>query len=42
MIEQGATPKAPAKEEKKGKNSFHNFSQRETDMDELEKKLLGF
>ncbi len=39
MIEQGANPKLPS--ENKGKNAFHKFSQRDTDFEALEKKLLG-
>ena len=43
MIEQGAGLTTELKQEKKNKNSnkFNNFSQRDYDMDELEKKLLG-
>ncbi|QFJ53400.1 replication initiation protein [Pseudobutyrivibrio xylanivorans] len=41
MIEQGATPKVSANDGKKAKNSFHNFSQRDVDMDELEKALFS-
>ena len=40
MIEKGATAKISSND-KKTKNNFNNFSQREYDMDELEKKLIG-
>ncbi|SES91896.1 Protein involved in initiation of plasmid replication [Pseudobutyrivibrio sp. C4] len=40
MIEKGATAKISSNDKKK-KNNFNNFSQRDYDMDELEKKLIG-
>lgn len=40
MIEQGASVNSPKGAEKQ-KNSFNNFSQRDYDMEELEKKLIN-
>ena len=40
MIAQGTSLK-PVKGKEKSKNKFNNFSQRDMDMDELERKLLG-
>ena len=42
MIEKGANPKINKKNESRTKNSFNNFPQREYDMKELEKKMIGF
>ena len=39
MIADGANPKAP-KADKKSKNKFNNFSQRDYDMDAIENALL--
>jgi plasmid replication initiation protein len=41
MIQNGANPKAPLDNNDKAKNKFNNFKQRDYDMDELERKLIG-